>query len=143
MFFKGRPIRGAKVEDIMWFRHDGEAMRDQDWDNPSTSSLGFFLSGGGLDDVDDRGLPLLDDDVLVFLNGADCELDFTIPTALGAAPAWHLVVDSAEPGRQTVLQAGAQVRLIAKSLMAFRRALPKERVLTNPGFTVATKETKR
>jgi glycogen operon protein len=139
MFFKGRPIRGAKVEDIMWFRHDGEPMRDQDWDNPVTASLGFFLSGRGLDDVDERGLPLLDDDVLVFLNGSDVELSFTVPRAVGATPAWRSVVDSAEPGRTLVVQADQEVVLIPKSLMAFRRALPSVRVPTDPGFTVSRK----
>lgn len=55
---------------------------------------------------------------------------------------WHLGVDSAEPGRQAVVRAEQRVTLIAKSMMALRRSLPKERVLTNPGFTVTTKEIK-
>jgi hypothetical protein len=84
-------------------------------------------------------LPLLDDDVLVFLNGSDVELVFTVPSAVGALPAWRSVVDSAEPGRDLVIRADQQVTLIPKSLMAFRRALPAARVPTDPGFTVPSK----
>ena len=46
-FFEGREIRGVGVRDVVWFRHDGAPMTDDDWDNPSTSSLGVFIAGLG------------------------------------------------------------------------------------------------
>ena len=30
-FFKGRALRGVNIRDIMWFRHDGLEMTEQDW----------------------------------------------------------------------------------------------------------------
>ena len=122
LFFKGRPIRGEQVRDILWFRCDGEAMHDEDWNDPSTASLGLFLSGDGLDDVDVHGNPLLDDDFLFFFNGSGDALCFTIPISLGALAPWQLIVDTAEPGRSLTLNPGENTELPPRSLIALRRA---------------------
>jgi isoamylase len=124
LFFKGRSIRGESVSDVMWFRHDGEPMKDEIWQDPKTASLGLFLSGDGLDDVDSHGNPLVDDDFLFFFNGAGDPLNCTVPTLLGGAPPWELIVDTAEPERTLILQPGDQVELPPRSLVALRRARP-------------------
>src|SRR5580698_3348073 len=67
-FFRARPIRGREVRDIMWLRHDGEPMNDHDWANAATSTLAVFLAGQGVDEVDERGALIVDDDLLILLN---------------------------------------------------------------------------
>ncbi|HEX3345831.1 MAG TPA: glycogen debranching protein GlgX, partial [Polyangiaceae bacterium] len=67
-FLAGREIRGVGVKDAAWFRHDGAPMSDDDWSNPSTSSLGVFMPGSGLDPVDEEGRPQNDDDLVLVLN---------------------------------------------------------------------------
>ena len=57
-FFQGRRIRGSNIRDIVWFRPDGQEMNDEDWGNPHGKCLAMFLSGTGLDDVDEDGKPL-------------------------------------------------------------------------------------
>jgi isoamylase len=47
--------RGAEVSDVMWVRHDGAAMSEEDWTNSETRSFGVFYSGEGLDDWTRRG----------------------------------------------------------------------------------------
>ena len=61
-FFRGREIRGVGARDIVWFRHDGKSMTDEDWSAALTSSLGVFMAGSGLDPVDEDGRPQVDDD---------------------------------------------------------------------------------
>jgi isoamylase len=120
-FFQGRRIRGTDVRDIMWYRHDGAEMTDQDWSNPVTASLGLFLAGRGIDDVDDEGNLIIDDDFFMILNGSDNELPFTLPRA-STDGQWQLLFDTAdEPDKQEMehVEQGQQTKLIARSMKLF------------------------
>jgi glycogen operon protein len=116
-FFQGRRIRGTDIRDLMWFRHDGEPMTDEDWDNPITQSLGMFLAGQGIDDVDDDGYPLHDDNLLLVLNASPQGIDFTLPTC---GRDWELLVDTADDDAVEFVGAGAQTHLYGRSLKLFR-----------------------
>jgi glycogen operon protein len=83
-FFSGRTIRGEDVRDIVWLRFDGAEMSDEDWNNPQTQSMGIFLDGNGLDDIDAEGHPLTDDHLLLLLSASHVDLPFKLPN-LGAA----------------------------------------------------------
>jgi glycogen operon protein len=113
-FFGGRRIRGADVRDVMWFRPDGQEMTDADWANPITACLGMFLAGRGLGDVDDQGQPVVDDDLLVLLNGSHLDLSFTLGEG-----AWELLLDTADDAAGGEV-AGA-VPLPGRSLKLLRR----------------------
>ena len=39
-FFHGRQIRGAAVQDLLWFRPDGQEMSDDDWRDPQAAAWG-------------------------------------------------------------------------------------------------------
>src|SRR5207248_2040686 len=78
-FFRGRRIRGTDVRDVLWLRHDGEQMNDHDWSNPGTRSIGMFLAGRGLDEVDAHGNALADDDLLLLVNASDVALEWVLP----------------------------------------------------------------
>jgi glycogen operon protein len=114
-FFKGRKIRGQDIRDIMWLRHDGAEMTDADWANPHTASLGMLLSGTGIDEVDEEGAIVVDDDIYVMLNGSDVPLDFVIPKVRGSRR-WTLAVDTADDAASAELHAGDRTRLEPRSL---------------------------
>jgi len=65
-FFQGRPIRGTV--DVGWCKPDGTEMDDHNWADDHARSLGLFLNGEGINDVDSRGQVLVDDSFLVLLN---------------------------------------------------------------------------
>ncbi|HYO94967.1 MAG TPA: glycogen debranching protein GlgX [Polyangiaceae bacterium] len=125
MFFKGRPIRGEGVHDLLWFRHDGELMHDDDWSNPITASFAMFLSGQGLEHVDVGGNSVVDDDFLILLNGSEVDLPFKIPSELGNGVAWELVVDTELPGAEGSATCGQEVVLKNRSLKAYCRRRPE------------------
>jgi glycogen operon protein len=120
-FFHGRPIQNADLGDLSWFRHDGKAMVSEDWDTPHTRSLVLFIAGRGIDDVDDDGRPIVDDDLLVAINASDLDLPLTLPVA-AHLDEWKLVLDTyADPPEERVA-AALNLTLHARSLMFFRAA---------------------
>ena len=63
-FFQGRPIKGATVKDVLWLNPSGNEMSEDEWRDPSLHCLGMFLSGQGLDETDERGRKLSDENFL-------------------------------------------------------------------------------
>src|ERR1700761_8017181 len=74
-FFQDRPIdparvpgieiAGGKVQDITWFRPDGQQMTEDEWNAGWIRALGVRLSGEVLDDVNGAGEPIRDDTFLI------------------------------------------------------------------------------
>nr|WP_205712155.1 glycogen debranching protein GlgX [Euzebya rosea] len=95
-WFEGRSIRGTKLDDIGWFRPDGQEMDDDDWDVGHARSLAVFLNGRGIDTPGPQGEPIVDDDLLVIFNAAPDTVPFQLPEAI--ADGWTVVVDTAGEG---------------------------------------------
>ncbi len=119
-FFQGRSITGAGIHDIRWLRHDGAAMSEVDWNNPGTRSFGVFLAGRGIDDVDEEGRPLVDDDLLLIINASDLTLDFALPQSSESAEPWQIQVDTADDDSEEECASGGSTRLIPRSAKFFR-----------------------
>jgi glycogen operon protein len=117
-FFQGRRIRGTDVRDVMWYRHDGREMTDEDWNNPVTASLGLFLSGRGIDDFDDDGNLVVDDDFFLVFNGSDIELPYSLPKASSEGP-WQLLVDTADDNAAEHVDPGGKTKLVPRSMKLF------------------------
>jgi glycogen operon protein len=110
----------------MFFRHDGEAMTDEDWSNPLTSSLAVFYAGEAVGAFDDEGAPQLDDDLLIVMNGSGVDLDFTVPQLRKNASGdpdrtWMLVVDTGDDGACEEVAPGQTTRVGQRSLKLFHR----------------------
>jgi isoamylase len=142
-FFRGREIRGVGVRDLVWFRHDGEPMTDEDWQNPGTSSLGMFAAGSGLEAMDEQGHAQSDDDLALLVNASGLDLDFIIPAFVdrGRAIAWELLLDTTDDDGATGIRvdAGSSVKLASHSLKLFsRRAVGVGGLQTVHGAPVST-----
>ena len=92
-WFKGRPVRGAGVTDIGWFRPDGAEMTESDWQLDHARSFAVFLNGDALRDTDDDGRPIRDDSVLLLFNAHRDGVPFTMPAEQFGAR-WHCIVDT-------------------------------------------------
>ena len=92
-WFKGRPVRGAGVGDIAWFRPDGKEMVDEDWLQTHTQSFTVFLNGDALRELDDDGRVVRDDSFLLLFNAHYEPLEFTIP-AQSFGRTWTVVIDT-------------------------------------------------
>ncbi|HZU85396.1 MAG TPA: glycogen debranching protein GlgX, partial [Polyangiaceae bacterium] len=125
-FFRGREIQGVGVHDIVWIRPDGGTMSEADWNDPSTTSLGMFAAGSGLEPTDELGNPQSDDDLLLLLNAGGADLDFVLPAVgeRGKGVPWELALDTSDDHARGEAEPGSRTRLPARSLKLFlRRAI--------------------
>ena len=117
-FFLGRAIKGAGVKDILWLRPDGREMTDEQWNQESARTLGVFLSGSGVDEVDERGQPLTDENFLLLMNANHEAVPFSLPTA-ASGMMWGTLIDtsfSAGNGPDQPYEAGTDYPLQPRSL---------------------------
>ena len=97
-------VDGQEVQDIEWFRPDGQQMTEDEWKAGWVRCLGMRLSGRTIDDVDRYGEPLRDDTFLLCLNPHHEHIQFYLP-ACAATCKWNLVFDTRNPtisGRKLV-----------------------------------------
>ncbi len=96
-FFKGQPIAGGGMKDVLWLRPDGVEMSPADWNDAHARCLGMQVAGAGIAQVGPRGEALRDDDLLLLFNAYHDEIAFTLPAGEGGR--WEVLVDTAaSPG---------------------------------------------
>jgi glycogen operon protein len=121
-WFKGRPVRGAGVSDIAWFRPDGEEMSEQDWGEAYAKSFAVFLNGDALRELDDDGRPVRDDSFLLLFNAHHEPLPFTMPAA-SFGRSWNVLIDTADAGEAPARSVGAgeHIEVGARSVVVASR----------------------
>ncbi|HVH27549.1 MAG TPA: glycogen debranching protein GlgX [Vicinamibacterales bacterium] len=118
--FQGRSIRGGDVKDVAWLTPDGREMADEAWNAEFLRSLGVLLSGDAIEEVDERGEPIVGDSLLVLLNAHDEKVPFTLPP-FDNQPRWSRVIDTADPeAAGQLFEVGARYPLQGRSLAVFK-----------------------
>ena len=133
-FFSGRPVRqrggagaataatsGQRLPDIGWFAPDGSEMTDDDWESGFVKSLGVYLNGYGIPDLDVRGQRVTDDSFVLFFNAHHEPIDFTLPHE-DFGPSWVPVIYTADDvvEESKPYDAGATVTVDARSVMVLQ-----------------------
>jgi len=118
-FFLGRHIGGASVKDISWLHHDGEEISNELWHSDELRALGMRLNGASIDEVDERGVPVSGDTLLVILNQRDEDVPFTMPRQRDSE-VWVPVVDTDnDPPAPVPLAAGDTRIVTSRSVVVF------------------------
>ena len=89
-------VDGLEVQDICWYRPDGEEMTEDEWNAGWVRCLGVLLSGRTLNDVDRYGEPVRDDTFLFCLNPHHEHIDFYMPPCSTGCH-WEVVIDTRDP----------------------------------------------
>jgi glycogen operon protein len=124
-WFLGSPIHGEGVEDIGWFKPDGQEMGESDWNHGLVKTLGVFLNGDAIPTLDARGERVRDSCFYLLFNAHDQPVPFRLPERADWGERWEKVLDTREPFPETqgeILQAGTEVELEARSLMVLCRS---------------------
>ncbi|MCU1430492.1 MAG: glgX [Actinomycetia bacterium] len=120
-WFQGRPIRGVGVEDIAWFRPDGQAMSDDNWNTDFAKSVGVFLNGHAIATPGPHGERIDDDSFILLFNAHYEDLQWKIPDEQWA-PQWQLELDTADPARDGVeaVKPGESIVVPSRSFLLLR-----------------------
>jgi isoamylase len=123
-FFQGRSIRGTGVTDILFLRPDGIPMTEEEWNACWVRTLGIRLDGDAADVVDGAGRRLPCPTVLILLNAADEEVQFTLPDGESNVQ-WQTHVDTGRDtptGSADRVAAGGSVVVMGRALMFLAHA---------------------
>jgi glycogen operon protein len=92
-FFQDRSIKHENAQDILWLKPDGEEMSEEEWGQAWMKTIGLYLNGSTIGDVDETGAPVSDDSFLMLLNCHVEAVDFALPRIEGVER-WQVVVDT-------------------------------------------------
>jgi len=92
-FFQGRDISGEGIKDITWLTPQGHEMTQQEWQQTFARCLGLFLAGDAMDEYDDRGRRIRDDNFILLFNAHHEDIPFTLPVEPSYAR-WEVMVDT-------------------------------------------------
>ena len=102
-----------KPENTVWLSPEGREMSEQDWKLPFARCIGCLMVGERLAERDERGTPIMDDDLLVLMNAHHDAVEFHLPDE-----AWALLVDTAQSETNSP---GKAYRLEARSIALLAR----------------------
>jgi isoamylase len=92
-FFQGRKIKGAEIKDVVWYRPDGQEMTDEEWNQDFARCLGMGLSGVAVDEVNERGQRISDDNFILLINAHFESVPFVLPVPPTGA-GWVALIDT-------------------------------------------------
>jgi len=120
-WFQGRQIRG--IDDLAWFRPDGEEMTDDDWATGYARAVGVFVNGQSIPTPDAYGEKIIDDTFLILFNAGYEPLTWTLPGP-ERGRRWSVDIDTADPRvglrRKVAARSGDDLYLLERSLMVLR-----------------------
>jgi glycogen operon protein len=95
-FFEGRPQGRSPRHDVTWFAPDATLMTDARWEDPTETVLVGVLNGHAITEPDRHGLRIVDDSLMIVVNGADDQVDVVLPS--GDWPStWTVSIDTYHP----------------------------------------------
>jgi len=119
-FFHGRSIRGAEVKDMAWFEPNGREMDDRTWGASSIHSLGVWLGGTELEEVDEEGNPIEGDTLFLMFNAHPDGINFVLPV-LNTGGRWQRILDTGQlPWEKRYSPREKIYRLKGRSVAVFR-----------------------
>ncbi len=126
-FFEGHNIKDQGVKDIVWINPNGHEMSDKQWNKLSFAHcLGMYLAGLAIDEYDEHGKRISDDDFLLLLNAHHEEVDFQIPDINGVQR-WKVLIDTVDaalPSDAPTWKSGDDYPLQSRSLVLLTPETP-------------------
>jgi isoamylase len=93
-----RYVTGAVDGEVGWFTPSGAPMTDVDWRDPASRAVAMLIDGSAEPDRDADGRPMIDEDLLILVNGWWDDLPFTLPAPPGqhggASASWRIELDT-------------------------------------------------
>ncbi len=94
-WFRGQPVKSGEIEDIAWFKFDGEHMKEEDWQHDYAKSFGVFINGRGIRARTSLGVRVTDDSFYIIFNSYHGHIDYKLPSE-EYAKGWTLILDTSK-----------------------------------------------
>ncbi|MDO5048411.1 MAG: glycogen debranching protein GlgX [Actinomycetaceae bacterium] len=117
-FYKGLAERGGESDlgEIEWFSPTGQHMTDQEWEQDWARSTMIFLNGNAIQEPDERGRPIIDDDFIVCFNAAPEDVDFKLPDDTYGS-LWTTVINTADDEDETKYEHSETITVTSRSIL--------------------------
>jgi isoamylase len=126
-FFHGQPIFGSNVKDIYWLDNQFHEMTDEAWNSGFVKALGVVLIGHN-DDTNERGEPILGDNLMFLLNAHWEPIEFNFPRVESIVDDFERLFDTAEPALPpTQVDVNKPYVLMSRTTALFRWTLAHHR----------------
>ena len=87
-------MKSGRRKDLEWFRPDGGEMTAGDWGVGYAKTLGAFLNGNAIAELDRNGAQIIDDSFFLMFNSYHQPMEFKLPPRKWARK-WTIVLDTA------------------------------------------------
>ncbi|CAF4290886.1 unnamed protein product, partial [Rotaria sordida] len=136
-WFRGKPVKPGEIDDIAWFKFDGNHMTDEDWQHDYAKSFGVFINGRGMQGRTVFGVRVTDDNFYIIFNAYHGYIDYTLPGEEYAKD-WTLILDTSkdeviiEGDEGRIYQAGEKITVHDYSILLLHHVVPKKEHATAP-----------
>jgi len=94
-WFTGTPAKAGRLKDLEWFRPDGAEMIASDWGVGYAKTLGAFLNGNAMTELNRAGAQITDDSFFLMFNSYQQPMEFKLPPKKWGRK-WVIVLDTAD-----------------------------------------------
>ena len=125
-FFLGKALNSSsKVKDVVWYNARGKEADGKDWGH---KTIGALFNGLAINEMDEKGNPVMGDTMLLLLNGHFKQVTFKLP-ALESDENWELLIETTQdlpPVETTIFKPGESFKLAGRSMAVLKlnRPLP-------------------
>lgn len=117
-FYKGSAERGGESDlgEIEWFSPTGEHMTEKEWEQAWARSTMIFLNGNAIQEPDERGRRIVDDDFILCFNASPEDVTFQLPDKTYGEE-WDTVVNTADDSDETKYAASDKIPVTSRSIL--------------------------
>lgn len=125
-WFRGEPVKGNGIPDIVWLQANGSEMTREEWDHNEARAIAIFLNGQGLHATNSEGEKVIDDNFYIIFNAHAEKVKFKLP-AEHYAKEWKLVIDTCDPAREDLptYNPGDEIEAEGRSVILLQHQLIK------------------
>ena len=110
--------RGGESDlgEIEWFSPSGEHMTEKEWEQAWARSTMIFLNGKAIQEPDERGRRIVDDDFILCFNASPEEVTFKLPDKTYGEE-WTTVINTADDSDETKYKASQSIPVTSRSIL--------------------------
>jgi glycogen operon protein len=118
-FFLGLTSKSTNIKDIIWYNAKGNEMTEEEWSDPDLFWIGALLNGNAINEMDEKGNPMVGDTILILLNASYKPVAFHMPR-LSQGDIWDLMLETTRELAPTAFEAEELYKLQGRSLAVLK-----------------------